>query len=88
MFKVLAYCSTYLLSAKQFPGYNPCFEPFEVATVSQEIANLLLAVLFDAVLRVATRLSAPVIDLRRVMTQAGKQGVLRNRMNGRFLKRG
>ncbi|CAK9080331.1 unnamed protein product [Durusdinium trenchii] len=49
--------------------YNPCFAPFNVTTVSQPVANLALSVLSDAVLRVATRLRAPVIDLRRVMTK-------------------
>ena len=39
--------------------------------MSQPVANLALSVLSDAVLRVATRLRAPVIDLRRVMTKAG-----------------
>ncbi|CAJ1401540.1 unnamed protein product, partial [Effrenium voratum] len=49
--------------------YNPCFAPFDVQTVQQGPANLAMALLADAVLRVATRLRVPVIDLRRVMTE-------------------
>lgn len=47
--------------------YNPCFAPFNVTTVSQDVANTCVAFLADAVLRVATRFRAPVIDWRRVM---------------------
>ena len=38
--------------------------------MKQSVANMALSVLADAVLRVATRLKAPVIDLRRVMNKA------------------
>ena len=48
--------------------YNPCFGPFQVTTVSQGVANTTIALLADAVVRVATRLGVPVIDWRRVMT--------------------
>ena len=51
-------------------GYNPCFAAWDVATVQQGVANLTLSVLADVVLRIATRLKAPVIDLRRVMNKA------------------
>ena len=49
--------------------YNPCFGPFGVTTLSQDAANASVALLADAVVRVATRLHLPVIDWRRVMTQ-------------------
>jgi len=49
--------------------YNPCFAAWDVATVQQGVANLTLSVLADVVLRIATRLKAPVIDLRRVMNK-------------------
>ena len=49
--------------------YNPCFGPFQVNTVSQSVANTTIALLADAVVRVATRLGVPVIDWRRVMTK-------------------
>ena len=52
------------------PGYNPAFAAWNVVTVKQSVANMALSVLADAVLRVATRLKAPVIDLRRVMNKA------------------
>ena len=51
--------------------YNPCFGPFEVTTVSQAAANTTMALVADAVLRVATRLGVPVVDLRRVLTGTG-----------------
>lgn len=38
--------------------------------MQQGVANLTLSVLADVVLRIATRLKAPVIDLRRVMNKA------------------
>lgn len=50
--------------------YNPAFEPFNVTTVSQDAANMCVALLADAILRVATRFGLPVIDWRRVMTEA------------------
>mmetsp|Transcript_29175 Transcript_29175/g.49255 ORF Transcript_29175/g.49255 Transcript_29175/m.49255 type:complete len:308 (+) Transcript_29175:64-987(+) len=49
--------------------YNPCFGPLGVTTLSQAAANACVAVLADAILRVATRLGLPVIDWRRVMTK-------------------
>lgn len=49
--------------------YNPAFAAWNVVTVKQSVANMALSVLADAVLRVATRLKAPVIDLRRVMNK-------------------
>jgi len=49
--------------------YNPCFGPFNVTTVSQEVTNTCVAVLSDSILRVATRFRLPVIDWRRVMTK-------------------
>lgn len=49
--------------------YNPCFGPFNVTTVSQDVANTCVAVLADTILRVATRFRLPVIDWRRVMTK-------------------
>jgi len=47
--------------------YNPCFAPMNVTTVSQSAANTTVALLADAVHRIASRLGVPVIDLRRVM---------------------
>lgn len=49
--------------------YNPCFAPFNVTTVSQDVADTCVALLADVVLRVATRFQAPVVDWRRVMTK-------------------
>ena len=49
--------------------YNPCFGPFGVTTLTQTAANVSVALIADAILRVATRLRLPVIDWRRVMTQ-------------------
>jgi len=49
--------------------YNPCFAAFDVTTVGQEAANTTMALIADAILRVATRFKLPVIDWRRVMTQ-------------------
>lgn len=55
-------------------GYNPAFAAWNVTTVKQSVANMALSVLADAVLRVATRLNAPIIDLRRVMNKAQVMG--------------
>lgn len=49
--------------------YNPCFGPLGVTTLSQAAANACVCLLADSVLRVACRLSLPVIDWRRVMTE-------------------
>eukprot|EP01063_Lacrimia_lanifica_P040076 TRINITY_DN8971_c0_g1_i2.p1 TRINITY_DN8971_c0_g1~~TRINITY_DN8971_c0_g1_i2.p1 ORF type:complete len:262 (+),score=69.02 TRINITY_DN8971_c0_g1_i2:40-825(+) len=49
--------------------YDPCFGAFNVTTVSQGQANMMMALLADVVLRVASRHRLPVVDLRRVSTQ-------------------
>ena len=49
--------------------YSPCFGPFGVTTVSQDAADAFIALVADAMLRVATRFGLPMIDWRRVMNK-------------------
>lgn len=49
--------------------YSPCFGPFGVTTVSQDTADAFIALVADAMLRVATRFGLPIIDWRRVMNK-------------------